>query len=214
MICLDSDNEDDHEARHTISRSSPAKPPPQDSPVGLRSLVRTVSPPVPLKAAPPKLSSLAGLSTTERIELEKARRARANRGVAETALDEVKPRKRGIDESGSPSRVEATRVVPSRPAKSQKTAEAALVSQLYGKREGSTTASESADSNLGKMGSKKPGTNKVEDRGVKLASESSDDEGSGLQYPNGVVKRTFLEGVERKGDDITIEEVLQRVGVL
>ncbi|OWO99911.1 hypothetical protein B2J93_6966 [Marssonina coronariae] len=32
---------------------------------------------------------------------------------------------------------------------------------------------------------------------------------SGIQYPNGVVKKTWVHGVPRRGDDIRIEEVLQ-----
>jgi Ubiquitin interaction motif len=35
--------------------------------------------------------------------------------------------------------------------------------------------------------------------------------GLGIQYPKGVVKKTWVYGCERKGDDIKIEEVLQKV---
>jgi hypothetical protein len=33
---------------------------------------------------------------------------------------------------------------------------------------------------------------------------------SGIQFPNGVVKRTWVSGCPRSGDDIKIEEVLQK----
>ncbi|KAF8457236.1 tyrosyl-DNA phosphodiesterase I [Terfezia claveryi] len=51
---------------------------------------------------------------------------------------------------------------------------------------------------------------------VRLGSEIrswatlGEDEDGIVLYPDGVVKKTYLEGVERRGDDITIEEVLQK----
>ncbi|KAI5804075.1 tyrosyl-DNA phosphodiesterase-domain-containing protein [Peziza echinospora] len=37
--------------------------------------------------------------------------------------------------------------------------------------------------------------------------------GDGIKFPNGVVKRTWCQGVPRSGEDISIEEVLQKDGV-
>lgn len=49
--------------------------------------------------------------------------------------------------------------------------------------------------------------------GVKREVKGEEGEGEMLemQFPQGVVKKTFIEGRKRGGDDITIEEVFQRV---
>lgn len=52
---------------------------------------------------------------------------------------------------------------------------------------------------------------KVEQSTTTSSASIGDESSSGLLYPNGIVKKTYVEGYSRSGDDITLEEVLQRV---
>ncbi|KAF8472513.1 tyrosyl-DNA phosphodiesterase-domain-containing protein [Kalaharituber pfeilii] len=102
---------------------------------------------------------------------------------------------------------------PVRPIKAQKTSNftrSVSTSQFYGSR--STTASSPAsveEPELVKMGPGKKAET-WEKQNVRLGSEMLDEDESELQYPHGVVKKTYCEDFKRTGDDIKIEEVLQR----
>jgi len=214
VIVIDSDGEDDAQHIARASRASSAKSN-QKPPAQHPSLIRSVSPPPPSQNKTDTNSSrgstLAGLSVSDRIKLEQERIARATQRAVEVPASPVrvmKSMKRGIDETGSPGRSNGAGMVSVRPTKTQRTEEV-QPKIFYGRA--SMTRSESPDSGGGALGFKRPEPKKVEPvrPRVKLGSEIPED--GTTQYPDGVVKKTYLEGVERRGDDITIEEVLQKV---
>ncbi|RPB18537.1 phospholipase D/nuclease [Terfezia boudieri ATCC MYA-4762] len=212
VICLDSDGEDDVQHTAGPSRASSVK-----SPAQLQLLTRPVSPPLPQNRKNTNSVQgfpVAGLSADDRIKLEKERIARVKEravNVPANPVRVVKSVKRGLDETGSPGRSSGA----GRPIKTQRTEEVPPRS-FYGGD--SSSWSESPDSGCGTLGFKKSEPEKAEPVGprVRLGSEIrswatlDEDEDGIVLYPDGVVKKTYLEGVERKGDDITIEEVLQK----
>lgn len=213
VICIDSDGEDDVQHTAGPSRASSVKSNQKPS-AQHPSLNRSVSPQQPQNKSTIGLSrgsALAGLSTSERSKMEQDRIARAKQRTVEAPASPVrvtKSIKRGIDEAVSPGRSNGTRGVSIRPTKTQRTEEV-LPKSFYGG--GSTTGSQSPDSGGGAR-FKKSEPQEVEPVGlrVRLGSEIRSEDGI-IQYPDGVVKKTYLEGVKRSGDDITIEEVLQKV---
>ncbi|KAF8427386.1 tyrosyl-DNA phosphodiesterase-domain-containing protein [Tirmania nivea] len=217
VICIESDGEDDvqHTAGPSLASSVKLN---QKQPAQHPSLIRPVSPPQPEVKSNTKLtrgSTLAGLPVEGRIKLEQERIARAKQRTAISPVRVMKSMKRGIDETGSPGRSNGTGELSVRPTKTLRTEEVSP-KIFYGR--GSTTEPESPDSASGTLGFKMSEPKKVEpvEPRVRLGSEirseimGDGDEDEIILYPDGVVKKTYLEGVERRGDDITIEEVLQK----
>ena len=216
VICLVSDGEEDVQHTAGPSRASSVKSN-QKLPARHPLLTRPVSPPLlQNKINSGRGSTLAGLSTNDRIKLEQERIARAKQRAVEVPASpvRVKSTKRGIDEIGNSGRSSGTGGVSARPTKTQRVEEVSP-KIFYGGD--STSWPESPDSGCGTLGFKKSEPKEPVESRVRLGSEirsgamADEDEDEIMQYPDGVVKRTYLEGVERRGDDITIEEVLQKV---
>ena len=201
VICIDSEEEDQNA---TFNR------PPAEKLLRKPALVPShleqtrLSLSSPQQPQPP--AALLGLLKSERKQIELERLARAKHRPAGEAGQGASSSKRKIDDVDSP---------PSRQAKIQKAveSEAVPVSQFYapgGSTTGSESPEEASELQLQEPEKAKP----IEPRSLlRLGSELPSEDGLGIQFPYGVVKKTFLEEAERKGDDITIEEVLQRVSL-
>lgn len=194
VICLDSEDEDQNVTSNRPSAENlPYKP------AFVPSQTRfSVS---PLQHAQRPASSLGCLLRSERKQIELERLARTIHTTAGEVEQGASSLKRKMDD------------IDSRQVKIHKTEESDAVpaSQFY-TRGGSTTGSESPEVATGVQFQGSEKKKLIEPKPLlRLGSELHPEDGLGIQFPYGAVKKTFLEEVERTGDDITIEEVLQRV---
>ena len=199
VICIDSEEEDQN-----VAFSRPPTEKLQRKPALVPPQTRlSVSPPHQAQRPAP---SLGCLPRSERRQIEQERLARAKHTAAEKVGQGADTLKRKMGDINRP---------PSQRVKVHKAQESEAVpaSQFYS-RGGSTTGSESSEEAC-ELRSQEPEKGElVEPRSLlRLGSELPSEDGLGIQFPYGVVKKTFLEEVERKGDDITIEEVLQKVSL-
>ena len=202
VICIDSEEEDQNATFNRLPAEKLLRKPAL-VPSYLDQTRLSVSPP---QQPQPPAALLGCLPKSERKQIEFERLARTKYRVVGETGQGASSSKRKFDDVDSP---------PSRKAKIQKAeeSEAVPVSQFYTPG-GSTTGSESSEEASELQLQEPEKAKRMEPRSLlRLGSELPSEDGLGIQFPYGVVKKTFLEEAERKGDDITIEEVLQRVSL-